>query len=307
MKKYLLSIILTLIPLTLCAWGVGMSGVSLLSGSEEGGGDTTKPTIDSASVNTAGSQLTINFSESVSRGAGFSASQFTFNDGSANALTYSSGDPGTSWVLTTASTVHSGDTCTLAFDGGATSILDGAGNYADDDASITVTNNSTQSAGCTGDYGNTATTDTGIMGEGSVQCFAKQITGACNATSASMTLRLQYHGVTTGFHYSFCIWSDSAGEPGTLLAHVDGTHTSDVIAAVTETITQATGATTFWIGIYAEASVGWAYSSTTGGTARSRYNCTNAWNSPPTSWGGTGSGTEDSDYNAYNFEGYITF
>jgi len=37
MKKYLLFIILTLIPLTLCAWGVGMSGVSLLSGSEKGG------------------------------------------------------------------------------------------------------------------------------------------------------------------------------------------------------------------------------------------------------------------------------
>lgn len=44
MKKYLLFIILTLIPLTLCAWngrGVGMSGVSLLSGSEEGGGGST--------------------------------------------------------------------------------------------------------------------------------------------------------------------------------------------------------------------------------------------------------------------------
>jgi len=41
MKKYLLSIILTLIPLTLCAWGVGMSGVSLLSGSAAPSGPDT--------------------------------------------------------------------------------------------------------------------------------------------------------------------------------------------------------------------------------------------------------------------------
>lgn len=141
MKKPIITLLLFL-PLTLMAAGLSMSGLGPIVAA----GDTTKPTIDSASVNTAGSQLTISFSESCSRGAGFAASQFSFNDGSANALTYLSGDPGTSWVFTTANTVHQGDTCTLAFDGGATSILDGAGNYADDDASITVTNNSTQSA-----------------------------------------------------------------------------------------------------------------------------------------------------------------
>jgi hypothetical protein len=65
----------------------------------------------------------------------------------------------------------------------------------------------------------------------------------------------------------------------------------------------ATGATTFWVGIYAEAAANFAYQATTGGTARWRYNL-GAFGTPPSTFTG---GSLDGDYNAYNFEAYVTY
>jgi hypothetical protein len=61
-------------------------------------------------------------------------------------VTYVSGDASTAWTLTLASTVNSGDTCNLDFDGGTTSIVDPSSNYVADFSNQAVTNNSSQPA-----------------------------------------------------------------------------------------------------------------------------------------------------------------
>lgn len=113
------------------------------------------PTLSSAAIGTDGTTLTLGWSESVSQGSGYADSQLDLDastTGNDIALTYSSGDGTATWVYTTGSTIQSGETIDLDFDGTANSIEDAAGDDLQAIVSASVTNNSTQSAAitCTG-------------------------------------------------------------------------------------------------------------------------------------------------------------
>jgi hypothetical protein len=178
--------------------------------------------------------------------------------------------------------------------------------YALTAATKAVATSSVAGSGCSGTYGNTTDSATGI-GEGSSQIMVKKITGACNGTIASITGRMTYFSATdVNYRYSFVIYSDSGGEPSTLLGHVHGTAAmNNGPADQLEAIAVATGATTFWIGASAEGVVGFTYTATTGGTSRWLYNCASAWDAPPATWG-TGC-TNDTDYINYNIEFAVTY
>lgn len=104
------------------------------------------PGISSASIASDGVTLTVNFSEAVSHGSGWGASDFYTNCSYAGniALTYSSGDGTSAHVFTTAETVESYYLCTLYFTGGADSVEDNEGNDLEKINSDPITNNSTQ-------------------------------------------------------------------------------------------------------------------------------------------------------------------
>lgn len=107
--------------------------------------DVTAPTCSTATIGTNGTALTLAMSETVTRSGG----TFDVDCSTAGAnitATYSSGSGSNSLVYTLGTTVNSGDTCNLDYNGAANGIEDAAGN---DLASITdkaITNNSTQSA-----------------------------------------------------------------------------------------------------------------------------------------------------------------
>ena len=106
--------------------------------------DTTAPTVSGdPTIGTDGTTLTIPMSETVTRSGGtFDVDCTTAGNGIT--ATYSSGSGSASLVYTLGTTVNSGDTCNLDYDGAANGIEDGAGN---DLAAITddvITNNSTQ-------------------------------------------------------------------------------------------------------------------------------------------------------------------
>lgn len=110
-----------------------------------GGGDSTPPTISSVTVGSDGTTVTVVFSEAVTRGAGWSNSLMNL-DGTVtnNLLSYASFDGTTTWTLTSASTIYSGESLNFDFPTTANAVEDAAGN---DLAAVTdgsVTNNSSQ-------------------------------------------------------------------------------------------------------------------------------------------------------------------
>lgn len=108
--------------------------------------DVTAPEVSTATIGTNGTSLTLAMSETVTRSGGtFDVDCSTA--GSDLTATYSSGSGSSSLVYTVGTTVNSGDTCNLDYNGAANGVEDGAGN---DLASITdksITNNSTQGGG----------------------------------------------------------------------------------------------------------------------------------------------------------------
>ncbi len=114
------------------------------------------PTLSSAAIGTDGTTLTLGWSESVSQGSGYADSQLDLDastTGNNISLTYSSGDGTATWVYTAGSTIESGETVDLDFDGTADSIENSGGDDLQAITSASVTNNSTQSSAitCTGD------------------------------------------------------------------------------------------------------------------------------------------------------------
>lgn len=125
-------------------WGAG----AFLQGPEAGGGDVTPPTVLTSAIASNGDDLTVNFDESVSQGAGYADTDFTLTcSGGAVTLTYSSGDTTASHVYTASRTIQGSpvaETCTLAHDGSANSIEDAAGNDLASFSGQVVSNGSTQ-------------------------------------------------------------------------------------------------------------------------------------------------------------------
>lgn len=101
--------------------------------------DTTPPTQTAASINSAGTTLSLTFSESVT---GVSATDYTLSTG--QTLSAATGS-GTAWTMTITPAVNSGAAPTLAYAGTAT--VDGAGNALATFSGHAITNGSTHSGG----------------------------------------------------------------------------------------------------------------------------------------------------------------
>ena len=106
--------------------------------------DVTSPTVSSASIDTAGTSLTINLDESVNFGAGGNGG-FALSTG--QTLTYSGGAPGTALVYSISPAVQSGATPTLAYTQPGDGVEDAAGNDLATFSGQAITNNSTVTAG----------------------------------------------------------------------------------------------------------------------------------------------------------------
>jgi len=162
-----------------------------------------------------------------------------------------------------------------------------------------------------GNYGNTATSDGTNIAEGGCTLYLLRVQLPDTGTSSSITARLSYYSASgeEPWDYAFVIYADSSGEPGSLLAHVHGTHTdeSGTVASVTETIEyNFSSSGYYWIGVFGQGLGPQPYaSSTSGATARYYMNCTWSETDPPAT--GSTAGTEDTPWNAYNMEVYITF
>jgi hypothetical protein len=119
--------------------------------------DTSEPTTESASVNGAGTQLTIVFSEPVSRGNQYDDDQWSLTqDGTDVSITYVSGDGTDTWTFNLASAAFQGATLLLDQSAGDFDVVDAAGNDLSAFDDFEVANNSTQPGA--GDLNVTAST-----------------------------------------------------------------------------------------------------------------------------------------------------
>lgn len=161
-------------------------------------------------------------------------------------------------------------------------------------------------AGCSGSYGNQSATNANPYGPGTTNEMLIKVTGACNGALASITPTFNdLDPATANWRASVVIRADLAGEPGDLISSAVVTGSSITSPTQRQTaITANTGATTYWIGIYAESNVTLEYSATTGGTTRVAYNCAAAYTAPPATFG-TGCSI-DHDEDAFAFKVFAT-
>jgi hypothetical protein len=129
----------------------------LMARGSGGGADVTAPTVSSATIGTNGTTLTLGMSETVNRNGGV-VDVDCATAGANLTATYSSGSGSNSLVYTLGTTVNSGDTCDLDYNGAANGIEDAAGNDLAAITSQAITNNSSQGGigtpqiAWTGDY-----------------------------------------------------------------------------------------------------------------------------------------------------------
>ena len=118
----------------LSMWSVDASGAS-------SGGDTTPPVLTSATVeNAAPSSLVLTYNESLDATSTPATTDFSVNDGVANAVTNVSVS-GTTVTLTLTNAIDNGDTVTVSYTAGTNPIRDTSSNNAANLTSQSVTNN----------------------------------------------------------------------------------------------------------------------------------------------------------------------
>lgn len=105
------------------------------------GGDVTAPTLSSASINAAGTTLTLGWSENVTGSSGLSLSA----SGGPAFLDYTSGSGTSTYTYTITRSIKIGETVTIS--ASSSNIVDGATNTLANFTGTSVTNNSTQVAG----------------------------------------------------------------------------------------------------------------------------------------------------------------
>lgn len=113
-----------------------------------GGADTTPPTLQSSTISSNGTTLTLVFDESVTQGSGYNDSDLDIDcvsGGNNISISYSSGNASTTHIYTISQTIYQGDTCNLDFNGDSNSLEDNASNDLAAISNGSVTNNSTQS------------------------------------------------------------------------------------------------------------------------------------------------------------------
>ena len=109
-------------------------------------GDTTPPTMSSATVASNGTTVTLAFNETVSVGAGGSSGFVISPSGGAATISYSSGSGSSSLVYTASRTIYQGETLTIAYTQPGNGIEDSSGNDLASFSATSATNNSTQVA-----------------------------------------------------------------------------------------------------------------------------------------------------------------
>lgn len=118
------------------------TGVGVTNNSTQTG-DVTAPTIQSATINTAGTQLTLALDENVVAGVdGFDDLTLSLSGGAVTAA-YTSGSGSSSLVYNLSRTVEAGETGTADYTQPGDGIQDAAGNLLATDTGVAVTNNST--------------------------------------------------------------------------------------------------------------------------------------------------------------------
>lgn len=95
---------------------------------QSGSPDVTAPTCTGATVDAAGTSITLAFSEAVEFGAGGNGGFTVGLSGGACTLTYSSGDGTSSLVYTTSRTVQAGESGTVAYTQPGNGVQDATGN-----------------------------------------------------------------------------------------------------------------------------------------------------------------------------------
>ena len=103
--------------------------------------DTTAPTLSSATINSAGNQITFAFSEPVYFGAGGNSGFAVTMSGGAATLTYSSGEGGSSLIYSISRTIAGGETGTCAYTQPTNGVEDASGNDLVTFSGTSVTNN----------------------------------------------------------------------------------------------------------------------------------------------------------------------
>ncbi|MFN5792984.1 MAG: SwmB domain-containing protein, partial [Burkholderiales bacterium] len=124
---------------------VGASPVDVVVGSASFGSDTSAPSFSSAAINTAGTTITLTYSEALSATTA-AGSDFAVTVGGVSRLVSSVAVSGSTVVLTLASpAVETGQSVSVAYTqpAGSNAVKDSAGNKASSLSSTSVTNNST--------------------------------------------------------------------------------------------------------------------------------------------------------------------
>jgi hypothetical protein len=249
-------------------------------------GQDLPPTVSSATIGTNGTTLTLAMSETVTRSGG------TFDldcstAGNNITATYSSGSGSSSLVYTAASTINSGDTCNLDYNGASNGIEDAAGN---DLAAITngsVTNNSTQGGQTAAYFGEqtTAGASEDDSGGGTITVFyatpsaGTQTLYTCPGTGTRTIDKIELYGYDTSgtSTLDLGLYSGASGA-GTLICHGSSTMTAgttlawQVMSSLTGTCT-CTGGSVYRAAMSSGAgTIHWAYQS--GSSGETKYNAT---------------------------------
>ena len=112
-------------------------------------GYSLPPTLSTAVIASNGTTLTLSFDTAVYDGSAYADAHWDIDastGGDDISLTYVEGKDTSTWVFTSATTILSGETVNIDFDGTANSVENSAGNDLAAIVSTSVTNNSTQSA-----------------------------------------------------------------------------------------------------------------------------------------------------------------
>lgn len=195
-----------------------------LSATETTGIDSVVPTVDSATVASNGTTVTVVFSETVSIGSGGSGGCALDFSGGAATLTYSSGDGTSSLVFTASRTIESGETGTLDYTQPGDGIEDEAGN---DLASFT-------DQAVTNDSGGDVTAPT-----------FSSATIPSAGTSISVVFS---ENVTRGAGYANGDWSVSATGGAVTLTYSSGDGTDTLVLTTSRTIGPGETVTLGWAG-----------------------------------------------------------
>jgi hypothetical protein len=146
MRSFLKLTAISALALVICPPASAQS-IWMLAGKVTAGADVTAPTLSSATINTAGTTLTLAFTETVSVGAGGNGGWTVALSAGTPTLSYSSGSGSSSLVYTLSTTVNSGVTGTVAYTQPGNGLEDTAGNDLATIGSSSITNNSTAGGG----------------------------------------------------------------------------------------------------------------------------------------------------------------